>query len=118
MAEFLLSFVDIDLAARNQLAADLAIELTEDLPEAQVQQVQADEGNQDFGATLLIILSSPAIIALTKGVVSWLARHHNSKLKIQRKFPDGRVEEIELDGLNFNQAEAIIKLKPFETESR
>jgi hypothetical protein len=76
-------------------AADSLRRLLQELdPTIQARRIRADDEAMDFGASLAVILATPAIAALAEGISNWLARTHTSKLTVIG--PDGKtiVENI------------------------
>ena len=44
------------------------------VPEVSVSLTKDDATNQDFGATLILVLGTPAILAVANGIASYIAR--------------------------------------------
>jgi hypothetical protein len=99
-----LSFEGVDVAEANRLAAELAEWLRDAEAPIDVQETRADPNAQDFGATLVLILSAPAVVALAKGVSAWLAMRPNAKVTIKGK--DGTLIAT---GLTSADARAVIE---------
>jgi hypothetical protein len=89
MSEIVIRFSGVDVREGNTLALSLKEAIRTEAPDAKVQQKRENKENQDFGATLGIILAGPAIVAVARGVEQWLTRHHGVKLEITT--PDGKV---------------------------
>ncbi len=53
-----------------------------------VEQRRDDGRAMDFGATLILALGTPAVIAVAKALGDWLKLHHSVQIDI--KTPDGR----------------------------
>jgi hypothetical protein len=51
-------------------------------PTIQAKREQTDEDRMDFGASLAVILATPAIITRARGISKWLARTPTSKLTV------------------------------------
>ena len=81
--ELILSFEGVSVAEANRYAAELAERLRDADEPISVRQVRIDMNAQDFGATLAVILATPAILALAKGVSSWLAMRPNARVTIK-----------------------------------
>jgi hypothetical protein len=106
--ELRVSFTGIDLATANQLAEDLQDALAEEVPDANAARLREDPLTQDFGATLVIILSSAAVTALAKGMAKWLARRQDARVQLKRTMADGRVIDILIDGQATRRTERLI----------
>ena len=60
-----------------------------EVPASEVQQLRDNKENQDFGATLAIVLAGPAIVAIAQGIADWLNRQHGVTLEVTT--PEGKV---------------------------
>ncbi|MGC1295298.1 MAG: hypothetical protein WA869_09665 [Alloacidobacterium sp.] len=99
-----LSFEGADVAEANRFAAELAERLRDADASIDVQQRRADPSAQDFGATLVLVLGAPAVIALAKSVSAWLAMRPNAKVTIK-----GRDGTVIASGLTSTDARAVIE---------
>jgi hypothetical protein len=78
-ARYEVRFEEVSVAEAGVLAANLRDELLEFLPEdAKVLLEKDDPTNQDFGATLVLVLGTPAVLAIARGIASYLQRQHGS----------------------------------------
>ncbi|WP_175635063.1 hypothetical protein [Pedobacter ghigonis] len=75
-------------AEAGKLALDLQSYLlsTENL---HVNIEKDDADTQDFGATIVLILGSTAVTALTKGLLNWMIKKQDKKLTIKK---DGEIK--------------------------
>jgi hypothetical protein len=73
-----LSFEGADVAEANRFAAELAQRLRDADAPIDGREARADPSAQDFGATLVLLLGAPAVVALAKGVSAWLAMRPNA----------------------------------------
>jgi hypothetical protein len=102
--DLVLSFEAASLAEANRYAAELAERLRDADAPITVTETRADPNAQDFGATLAILLGTPAVIALAKGVADWLRMRPEAKVTIK-----GKNGEIIASGLTSGDARAIIE---------
>jgi hypothetical protein len=84
---YTIRFDGLEAADAGRAAESLRRSLQEVDPAIQAKRVRADEEAMDFGASLLVILTTPGIVALAKGISNWLARTHSSRLTVIG--PDG-----------------------------
>ena len=102
--ELTLAFEGASLAETNRFAAELAERLRDADSPIGVREARADALAQDFGATLVLVLGTPAVLALAKGVADWLRMRPQAKLTLKGK--DGT---IIASGLTSADARAIIE---------
>jgi hypothetical protein len=67
-------FEGLSVAEAGNKAEGLRRDLLEVSPDVRVKIEQEDPSNQDFGATLVLILGAPAAVAVAKGVADYLRR--------------------------------------------
>jgi hypothetical protein len=82
---FELHFEDVSAAAAETAAKGLRNVLLDASPDVKVEVHKADPTAMDFGATLLLALGTPAILAIAKGISLFLARERAGTLIIKRK---------------------------------
>jgi hypothetical protein len=85
--EFEIRFEELTPAEAGTKAGKLSRELNQISPDVSVSLKKDDITNQDFGATLVLMLGTPAIIAIANGIASYLKRNHG-KITI---YEDGKV---------------------------
>jgi hypothetical protein len=86
---YTIRFDGLEPADAGRAAESLLRSLLEVDPTIQAKRARTDEEAMDFGASLAVILATPAIIALAKGISNWLARTPASKLTVIG--PDGKI---------------------------
>ena len=69
-----IAFPGVSTSEAGSLAADLQQEIEMMGEGVTVQRVRDNPDTQDFGATLLLVLGTPAVIALAKGIAAWMKR--------------------------------------------
>lgn len=104
---FVIRFDDARSADGNRFADDLQQSIFRDVPEANVQRKRDSEETQDFGATLVVVLGTPSVVALAHAVRRWLLRNNAASIRLER--PDGT-----LIAKNLNSADAAAIVKAFE----
>lgn len=85
---FEIKFEDLSPADASAHAADLREALLDASPAVDVELKRSDAATMDFGATLVLVLGTPAVIAIAKGIAAFLARERAGTLVIEQ---DGRV---------------------------
>src|ERR1700685_241831 len=76
-----IGFPGVSAAEANRAAASLSEALRDIDPTVSVETVRDRPDAQDFGATLVLVLGTASISALSKGISSWIARS-GTKLEI------------------------------------
>lgn len=82
---YLIEFIEATAKDANEYAEDLANVLLDVSPDVEVTQKRARPSAQDFGATLVLVLGTPAAIAIAKALGDWLKLHHSVKITIKTK---------------------------------
>lgn len=69
---------------------------------------------QDMGATLLLLLGTPAIIAVAKGIAAYMGKRGErpGTLVIERVAADGSVERVHFQGASPDAAKVAQALQP------
>lgn len=94
--QFVISFPEEPVARANDFTAELREVVLDSHPDARAERRKDDPSTQDFGATLAVILGTPAVIVVAKGIQAWLRAHHGVKLHIKRC--DGTIVAENLTG--------------------
>jgi hypothetical protein len=81
-ARYTIRFDGLEAADAGRAAESLRRTLQEVDPMIQAKRVRTDVEALDFGASLAVILATPAMLTLAKGISNWLARTPTSKLTI------------------------------------
>jgi hypothetical protein len=103
-----ISFPDAALSDAGQKAAALRDSLLDASPDIRVDLRKSDPSTQDFGATLVLVIGTPAILAIANGIADYMRRRPGT-LRIER---DGVVsfEGTSADAARI--AEAVSRAKP------
>jgi hypothetical protein len=72
--QLIVHFPLTSLDEANVLAASLRDWLLDDVPGIDIRRRRTDSSAQDFGASLVIILGTPAVLAIAKGIQAWLTK--------------------------------------------
>jgi hypothetical protein len=70
-------------------ASELRNALLDATPDIEVDQRRADSRTQDFGNTLVLVLGTPAVLAVAKAMGDWLQKRQSAIIDIDEK--NGRV---------------------------
>jgi hypothetical protein len=103
------SFVDVAPSAGDMLARNLSDYLATDVGQAEISRKRSDPRNQDFGATVVIILGTPAMISIARGISKWIARNRDVKITMTRTNKEGSTQEITVDGHAGSRVEEIVR---------
>jgi hypothetical protein len=103
--EFILSFDNVSVADATQFASELRNDLLTISEDIDVEQRRDRTDTQDFGATLAIILGTPAVLALAKGIADWLRKRPTAQLTIKKQ--NGQVTEVIAAGITSEDAAKI-----------
>ncbi len=76
------------VADGNRHAEDLRRDLIEAADGVQVDRRRDDPEAMDFGTTLVLVLGTPAIVAVAQALHGWLSRNNAAAVTIER--PDGQ----------------------------
>jgi len=86
---YLLHFNELSQAEANRYAEELRNVLLNASPEIAVQRERDDPGTQDFGATLVLVLGTPAVVAAATAIGNWLQLRTKASLTIET--PDKKI---------------------------
>ena len=79
---YLLSFKGVSQAEANRYAEELREALLEATSEIAVQRQRENPLAQDLGATLVLIMGTPALVATVNAISNWLQKRHGASLTI------------------------------------
>ena len=92
---FTIRFPDSNRAQATQWANDLKEALHDSDPDVQAQQAADNPAEMTTGGVLEIALGSAALVAVAKGIQTWLERNQGATVEISR---DGDVKATGLRG--------------------
>lgn len=99
-------FEDLTPAEAGKKAANLREALLDASPDVSVNVEKRDTTTMDPGTVLLLVLGTPAVIAIAKGIAAFIARERHGTLVIE--FPDGRL--VKFDGNSSDSAKIAASL--------
>jgi hypothetical protein len=82
--EFLIRFEGLSDAEAGEKAALLVDVVRNAAPDARADRVRVRDDAQDLGATVLLLFGAPAVVAIAKGIASFIARERPGDLVIGR----------------------------------
>ncbi len=97
---YMITFDGVSAADANRYADELRNALLDASPDITVDRKREDPRTQDFGAILLLVLGTPAAVAIVKAIGDWLSLRH--KVGITIKTPEG-----EIVGTNLTSKDAM-----------
>ena len=71
---FALRFDNVSVAEANRLAKELESEIRAAYDGAKASVAKDDKTTQDFGATVIVVLGTPAIVAVAKAIADYIQR--------------------------------------------
>ena len=80
---YVIEFGDASSADANVYADQLREALLDAAPGVSVETRRGDRDAQDLGATLVLILGTPAVIVIAKALGDWLRLHHSVSVNIK-----------------------------------
>jgi hypothetical protein len=106
---YVITFDDVSAADANRYAEELRQALLDASPDIEVHRRRDDPRTQDFGATLVLILGTPAVTAATTAVAqaigNWLLRRRGDII-IERE--NGKITKISGTNLPTSQQLKLI----------
>ena len=102
---YIIEIEGVSPADANRYAEELRDTLRGAAPEIEVERRRADTNAQDFGASLVLVLGTPAVIVLAKAFRDWINRREDAKVSI--KTPRG---EILIENVTARDAHKILEL--------
>jgi hypothetical protein len=80
---YIIKFDNVSDAEANRYASELRDVLLDAASDVEVDRRRDDAYTQDFGATLVLVLGAPAIVAIAKAMGDWLTLHRQAGVTIK-----------------------------------
>ncbi len=107
---YIITFDDVSPADANRYADELRNALLDTTPDITVQRRRDDPRTQDFGATLVLVLGTPAVVTVVKTIGDWLKLRASASLTIET--PEKRIVVQNITSKNAAQlAERLLSQK-------
>ncbi len=107
---YIITFDDVSSADANRYVDELRNALLDATPDITVQRRRDDPRTQDFGATLVLILGTPAVLTVVKTIGDWLKLRTSASLTIET--PEKRIVVQHITSKNAAQlAELLLSQK-------
>ncbi len=86
---YFISFEGVSPAVAHRYSEELKNALLKAAPDIEIQRGREDPRAQDFGATLVLVLGTPAVVAAVNAIGDWLQRRQQGSLTFRT--PQGEV---------------------------
>src|SRR6266849_915721 len=80
---YLITFDDASPADASRYADELRNILLDMTPDITLQRRRVDSHTQDFGTTLVLVLGTPAVVAVATAIGKWLKLRHSASLTVK-----------------------------------
>ena len=81
---YIITFDSASAADANRYAEELRQALLDASPDVEVHRRRDDPHTQDFGATLVLLLGTPAAAAMVTAISNWLALRNRASITVKR----------------------------------
>jgi hypothetical protein len=85
---FLVTFDNAPPADAARYANELREFILDAAPDVTVQRQRSDSYAQDFGTTLVLVLGTPAVVAVVTAISNWIKMRHSASLTLET--PEGK----------------------------
>lgn len=111
--KLVLRFEGLSAAEAGLAAQGLQQLLAEAAPEVDVTLQRDRAEAQDMGASLVLLLGTPAIIAVAKGIAAYIGKRGERRgtLVVERVAADGSTERVHFDGDSVDAAKVAQALR-------
>ncbi len=80
---YIIKFDNVSDAEANRYASELRDTLLDAALDVEVDRKRDNPDTQDFGATLILVLGAPAVVAIAKALGNWLTLHRQIGITIK-----------------------------------
>lgn len=96
--KYIITFDNGSVADANRWASELKEYILDATDDAEVEQQRDNLHSQDLGATLSLVLGSPAVAAVAQALGNWLMKHRGADISIRT--PQGEIVATNLSSKN------------------
>lgn len=107
--EIKIRFPELNLSEAGKAARALRETIEDESPDLDLSVEKDDPTNMDFGATLAVVIGTPAVLALARGIALWLARKRST---LEFEIDGDRVTFRAEGSLDENTARIVEALSP------
>ncbi len=83
--QYVISFDNLSPAEAAQYAGELRDRLLDTSPNVSVEFERDAQNTMDFGATLILMLGTPAVIAVADGIRRWLSSRPTAQISVKTR---------------------------------
>ena len=91
---YVITFKGVSGEIASRYASELRSALLDATPDVEVDQRRADTHTQDFGSTLVLVLGTPAVLAVAKAMGDWLQKRQSAMIDIDEKNGRAHAENL------------------------
>jgi hypothetical protein len=102
---YIITFDTASAADANRYAEELRQALLDASPDVEVRRKRDDPHAQDFGGTLVLVLGTPAAVAVVTAMSNWLARRYQASITIKKAD-----EQIVVQNITSKRADELARL--------
>jgi hypothetical protein len=102
----IIRFENETAASASQKAYELREKLLDISPDVSAEITKDDQSTQDFGATLVLVLGTPVLVIVAKGISDYLTRTGGS-ITIEER--EGKITKIKAENVKSNDVARIIE---------
>jgi hypothetical protein len=106
--ELTISFDDASASQANKYASELGKQLLGlSLPDVSIDVARESENTMDFGTTLVVVLGTPAVLAIAKGIQAWLAKRPGATVTVETIKSNGDITKTRITADSGNMAKIL-----------
>lgn len=103
---YIITFEDESPANANRYAEELRNALLDASDDIEVQRRRDNLRTQDVGSTLVLVLGTPAVVAIVNAIGDWLKLRHNASLTLET--PDKHIYIENISSKNVTELARIL----------